>query len=750
MSDGCDRCGEESSGLETLTSPGVTGIRRVALLGNPNTGKTTLFNRLCGLRHKTSNFPGTTQDARIGTVRAEGSAGLHVIDLPGTYSLDIEQNESELCRRVLAGTLAPRGEQAGEPDAVCVVVDATNLARNLLLVGEVLSRRLPTVVALNMIDLARRGGFMIEPAELERQLGCKVVECCARSGEGMDLLVAALLHAVVPSRTPPGTREGLEAWADDVYALCVGHRHAATSDAGGSAAASAVTAGGAAGSAAPTARSAPRQRFGQLTDRLDRVFTHPILGMVAFLLVMAGLLYVVFQIATYPMDWISAIFDGSDDWVAAWQPAWLQELFGSGLSGFVRHVMPEGILADLLSQGVVSGIGATVIFVPQIALMFFLISLLEDTGYLARAAFLMDRVLGPFGLPGHSFIPLLSSHACALPGIMAARVIPDRRQRLLTIMVAPFMTCSARLPVYVLVTMLLFRDQPGLAALAFIGSYALGVLAGLFSALILGKTVLRGRPRPMILELPTYKLPSVRTALITTWDRSIVFLKNAGTNILAISIVLWWLGSYPKVDPPEAATNLRMMAAEMREGRLADSNIHDSTRGTPSTESQAAPFSDREARAAELEAQADHMEASDAKARSFAGQLGRFMQPVFGPLGYDWQLTVGVVTSFAAREVFVSTMAVIVTGEEDSEADGILEQIGAAKRDDGTPVFTIATCWSLLVYYVLAMQCLPTLAVTARESGGLKWAMLQLGWMSVVAYVAALVVYQGLRMAGIS
>jgi ferrous iron transport protein B len=747
MSDGGDRRDEQSAGVETLSTPGAAAmVRRVALLGNPNTGKTTLFNRLCGLRHKTSNFPGTTQDARIGTVRAEHGVGLHMIDLPGVYSLDIEQNESEVCRRVLAGTLAPRGEAAGEPDAVCVVVDATNLARNLLLVGEVLSRRLPTVVALNMIDLARRGGFMIEPAELERQLGCRVVECCARSGEGMDLLVASLGHAVVPSRTPPGTREGLEAWADDVYALCVGHRHAAP----GETAVPAAAAASASEPAISVARPAPRARFGQLTDRLDRVFTHPILGMGAFLLVMAGLLYVVFQIATYPMDWISAIFDGSEDWVAAWQPAWLQELFGGGLSGFVRHVMPEGILADLLSQGVVSGIGATVIFVPQIALMFFLISLLEDTGYLARAAFLMDRILSPFGLPGHSFIPLLSSHACALPGIMAARVIPDRRQRLLTIMVAPFMTCSARLPVYVLVTMLLFRDEPGLAALAFIGSYALGVIAGLFSALILGKTVLRGRPRPMILELPTYKLPSVRTALITTWDRSIVFLKNAGTNILAISIVLWWLGSYPKVDPPEAATNLRMMAAEMREGRLADSNIHDSTRGTPSSESQAAPFNGREARAAELEAQADHMEASDAKARSFAGQLGRFMQPVFGPLGYDWQLTVGVVTSFAAREVFVSTMAVIVTGEEDSEADGILEEIGAAQRDDGTPVFTTATCWSLLVYYVLAMQCLPTLAVTARESGGLKWAMLQLGWMSVVAYVAALIVYQGLRLAGVA
>lgn len=745
MSDGCDRCGEQASVGGKPAGTGTVAALHIALLGNPNTGKTTLFNRLCGLRHKTSNFPGTTQDARIGTVRGDDAGGeLHVIDLPGIYSLEIEQNESEVCRRVLAGTLAAKGEQAGEPDAVCVVVDATNLARNLLLVGEVLARRLPTVVALNMIDLARRGGFLVEPAELERQLGCKVVECCARSGEGIDQLISAMSSAVVPSRTPPGSREGLEAWTDEVYALCVGHRHPPATPGGEREGGHVID------PAAVASAARARARFGLLTDRLDRVFTHPLLGMVAFLIVMSALLYVVFQIATYPMDWISAIFDGSEDWVAAWQPGWVQELLGGGLTGFVEHLMPEGILRDLLAQGVVSGIGATVIFVPQIALMFFLISLLEDTGYLARAAFLMDRVLGPFGLPGHSFVPLLSSHACALPGIMATRVIPDRRQRLLTILVAPFMTCSARLPVYVLVTMLLFRDQPGLAAAAFIGCYALGVLAGLGSALLLGSTLLRGRPRPMILELPTYKLPSIRTACVTTWDRSIVFLKNAGTNILAISIVLWWLGTYPKVDPPPAATQLRMMAAEMREGRLADSNIHDSARGTPSTASQAAPFADREARAAELEAKADHLELSNAKARSFAGRMGRFLQPVFAPLGYDWQLTVGVVTSFAAREVFVSTMAVIVTGREDAEEEGILEEIGAAKREDGSPVFTTATCWSLLVYYVLAMQCLPTLAVTAREAGGLKWAMLQLLWMSAVAYLAALLVYQGLRLAGVS
>lgn len=746
---GCNRCGDSG---EAVVTPAISsardGVRRIALLGNPNTGKTTLFNRLCGLRHKTSNFPGTTQEARIGILKAHPSAAdastTHLIDLPGVYSLELEQNESEICREVLAGNLSPRGEPAAAPSAVCVVVDATNLSRNLLMVGEVLSRRLPTVIALNMIDLARRGGVLIEPRELERQLGCTVIECSARSGEGVDRLVDACTNARISNRPPPGSREGLEAWSDEIYALCVGHRHGETAGPGQRE----LTAQG---PLAPLAiAAASRVRTAALTDRLDRAFTHPVIGMGVFLAVMAALLFVVFQIATYPMDWIAAIFDGSSGWVADWQPAWLRELLGGGLTGLIEHLMPSGILQELLANGVVSGIGATVIFVPQIALMFFLISLLEDTGYLARAAFLMDRLLGPFGLPGHSFIPLLSSHACALPGIMATRVIPNRRQRLLTILIAPFMTCSARLPVYVLVTVLLFRDRPGMAALAFIGCYALGVVGGLASALVLGRTILRGRARPMILELPTYKLPSLRTALMTTWDRSIVFLKNAGTNILAISIVLWWLGSYPKVQPPEAVVQMRQMASEMRDARLSDSSVHDNPSATPSTPRATAPLASRLQRADELDADADHLQAADAKARSFAGRLGKFIQPVFAPLGYDWQLTIGVVTSFAAREVFVSTMAVVVTGQEDAEDESVLAKIGAAQRDDGTPVFTTATCWSLLVYYVLAMQCLPTLAVTAREAGGVKWAMLQLVWMSAIAYFAALAVFQGLRLAGVA
>ncbi len=642
-------------------------VLRVALLGNPNTGKTTLFNRLCGLRHKTANFPGTTLEARLGRVGRQSGVTHELIDLPGVYSLELEQRESGICLAVLEGRAAPRGERVAEPDAVCVVADATNLPRNLIFVGEVLRRRLPTVVAVNMIDLARRQGVHIDAAKLAEELGCPVVCVSARSGEGLPELAIGLSGARIPTHTPPGEPQAFRVWADGIYERC----------------------------AAGDGRGA-----GRLADHADRAFTHPVLGLLIFAAVMTGLFWVLFALAAYPMEWI--------EWVFAY------------VGGAVEAVMPAGLVSDLFANGVVGGVGATVVFLPQICLLFFVISLLEDTGYLARAAFVVDRALRPFGLPGHAFVPLLSSHACALPGIMATRAIPDHRERLATILVAPFMTCSARLPVYALLTGILFPGSPAKAALAFVGCYALGIAAGVLSALIARRTILRGESRPMALELPSYKWPSVRTALVTTYDRAMVFAKNAGTNILCICIVLWWLSSYPKVEAPPEAVQMREHAA------LLASAPPDAKRGLPEA----------------LLAAADRLEASHQASESFAGRIGRAVQPVFDPLGYDWKLSVGVVTSFAAREVFASTMAVVVTGNEDAAEEGVLSEIAAGTRDDGSPIFTAAVAWSLLVYYVLAMQCLPTLAVTARESGSWKWAALQQVWMSGLAYVLALVVYQ--------
>jgi ferrous iron transport protein B len=508
-------------------------------------------------------------------------------------------------------------------------------------------------------------------------------------------LVVALGRPRIASQTPPGDSAGARAWADGLYAKI--------------------------------ASGEPGSQDDTFTDRMDRVFTHPVLGMALFAGIMAGLFWVLFTLAAVPMGWIETGF------------GWL--------SGLVSSALPEGAIRDLLSDGVIGGLGATVVFLPQICLLFFLISILEDTGYLARAAFVMDRLLRPFGLPGHAFMPLLSAHACALPGIMATRAIPDRRERLATILVAPFMTCSARLPVYVLVTSLLFADRPALAALAFVGCYALGIAAGVFSALLARRTILRGASRPMALELPTYKVPSLRTALLTTLDRAVIFLKNAGTNILAIVVILWWLGSFPHVAPPAAALELRERAAQMEAGTQRSQRDQRNSEGidrsnAASSLSLSGPSGSSEyGSPEELRDQADHIEARYAKAHSFAGMLGKTIQPALAPLGFDWQLSVGVLSSFAAREVFVSTMAVITTGEEGDDLK-ILTRIGQAQRDDGTPIFTRAVCWSLLVYYVLAMQCLPTLAVTAREAGGAKWALLQLAWMTGLAYAAGAFVFQ--------
>lgn len=646
---------------------------RVALVGNPNTGKTTLFNHLCGLRAKTANYPGTTTDIRIGRARF-GGADAEVVDLPGLYRVGVELPESRLVRDILRGAGIFR-----RPDAVVVVVDATNLARNLCLVGELAAFGLPTVVALNMVDIARRRGISVDRERLSAALGCPVVPLVARRRTGVDDLVALVereLEGVAPAAAKAPTAASyseLATWAEEVAAASLGGEHAI----GGSG--------------------------DTVTERLDLAFTHPLLGVFVFGGVMLGLFWVIFALATVPMDLIEATFEH--------------------LGGWVGQALPPGAIRDLLVDGVVGGVAGTVVFLPQICLLFFLISLLEDTGYLARAAFVMDRILCRFGLPGHAFVPLLASHACAIPGILSTRLIPDRADRLATILVAPFMSCSARLPVYVLLTSLLFADRPLLAGIAFAGCYLLGATAALGSAFVARRTVLRGRSRPMVLELPSYKMPSLRSALIVAWDQGATFLRKAGTVIVAICIVMWWLSTYPLSPPTPEAEALRAAA-------------------------EAAPADARPP----LEAEAARLDARHAQAQSFAGRIGRTVQPLFAPLGYDWQLTVGVLTSFAAREVFVSTMAVLLAGEAegDFEQAGVIERIRTARRDDGRLVFTPATAASLLVFFVLAMQCLPTLAVTRREAGGWRWAGLQLVGMTGIAYLAALAVYHGLGLFGVA
>jgi ferrous iron transport protein B len=379
-------------------------------------------------------------------------------------------------------------------------------------------------------------------------------------------------------------------------------------------------------------------------------------------------------------------------------------------------------LRDLLIDGVIGGIAGTVVFLPQIMLLFFLISLLEDTGYLARAAFVNNRFFRRFGLPGQAFVPLLTAHACAVPAIMSTRLIPSRRDRLATILVLPFMSCSARLPVYVLLTSLLFATRPALAGLAFAGCYVLGAGAAFVTAVLFGRTILRGQARPMMLELPGYKWPSINNAFVTAWDQGKVFLQTAGTIIFAICVVMWWLSAYPRANvPPEAAALRAQTTAAGVTPERADA----------------------------LNTQADALEAQARQGHSFAGRLGRFVQPAFAPLGYDWQLTDGLLTAFVAREVFVSTMSVLAGAGSHASDTGLVERIHTMKRDDGSPVFTRATAASALVFFVLAMQCLATLTMTRRETGGLKYAVIQFAYMSGMAWIAALIVYQGLRMFGV-
>lgn len=711
--------------------------RRIALLGNPNTGKTTLFNRLSGLRAKTSNFPGTTLEARITRVKAgvEGGRDGDLIDLPGIYSLELDQLEAKVCREVLAGTAAPRGEPVGAPEVVVVVLDAANLARNLTLVGEVVRRRLPMLVVLNMADIARSRGLSINTGALSEALGCGVVMTNARTGEGIDEVRIGIREARIPAPAAPvpGTDAGLRDWAIDLFSRATTRTGTLCPKCGYD-----LGKPRADGEPAAGATRCPECGFNldvdipeTRSDRVDRWLLNPVTGLLIFATVMTGLFYSLFVLASFPMDWIEGIF------------GWTTTL--------IKAHLPEGVLSDLLANGIVAGVGATVIFLPQICLLFFLISLLEDTGYLARGAFLMDRLLRPFGLPGHAFVPLLSSHACALPGIMATRAIPDPKERLATILVAPFMTCSARLPVYVLLTTLLFPGRPLMAALAFVGCYVLGILAGVFSALVARRTILRGKSRAMALELPCYKWPSLRTATLTTFDRAKVFLKNAGTNILMICIVLWWLGSYPKAQAPPEVAQLRVIAeAHYPLATTSSKNLIPSDELPNETKSRwrrekswwaARGGPPTYVSVLEVAAEADSLEARHQAQHSFLGRIGTFVQPLFAPLGYDRQLTIGVMASFAAREVFVSTMSIVVAGQEE-EDQSLFDTLATAKRDDGvTPIFTTATSWSLLVYYVLAMQCLPTLAVTAREAGGRRWALLQLVWMCGLAYLAALIVH---------
>ena len=635
---------------------------RLALAGNPNSGKTTLFNALTGLRAQTANYPGTTVERRTGRFN-----GCEVIDLPGIYDLKAMSEEERIAVDVIAS----------KPDAAIVVADAMNLSRSLFLVSQILEMNVPVVVALNMMDLAEAAGLKIDAGKLAQELGCEVIPIVARSGRGLDELRRAIAS---PAPAKPMTTCGAcsdcrfktrYAWTDAIAGRCTQHSG---------------------------------QPVHQWTERLDRVLTHPVIGVLAFFSVMLGVFFLIFQIAHIPMDLIDGLFSGVGSWIA-------------------RH-LPESDFRELLVKGVIGGMGGMLVFLPQICILFFCLSLLEDTGYLARAAFVMDSLMRRIGLPGKAFVPLLSAHACAIPAIMATRVIEDKRDRLMTILVLPLISCSARIPVYSMLAALLFSHDAWRASLVFTGAYILGLLAALVASIAIKRTILNGETRPLVLELPSYKMPSLRTAVLMTFDRAGAFIKSAGTIILLISIALWALATYPKCPPPAEAVALQEQAAKLT--------------GEP---------------AAQLQAQADRLINHNALANSAAGHIGRWIEPVIKPLGFDWQIGIGIISSFAAREVIVSTLAVVYGVGEDvakEKPESLYDSLRRARRADGTKVFTTATCVSLLLFYVLAMQCLATQAIARRETASWKWPALQLGYMTLLAYGAALVAFQALRMCGIS
>ena len=519
-----------------VVDPPTSGVvTTIALVGNPNAGKTSLFNRLTGLRGQTANFPGTTIEHRRGKLcpaeRPEDCAGLPtltLLDLPGMYSLEATTLDEKAALATLQGASLPGTQsKTPKPEAIVIVVDATNLERNLPFALEIISLGRPTLVALNMSDLADRLGLKLDLKTLSGRLGCPVVRVSARTGAGVDELTQAI-RALAEQRPLPQM--------DDAACACTscnGCGYASRFDWAESVRSDSLTGD----------LHAPSR----LTDAIDTVLTHRVGGLIGFALVMFLMFMAIFSVATVPMDLIDGLFGWAGETVGQW--------------------LPEGDIKSLIVDGVIGGVGGTLVFLPQICLLFFLLALLEDSGYLARSALVMDRLMQRVGLPGQAFVPMLSAHACAIPAIMATRVIEDRRDRLATILVAPLLSCSARVPVYVMVVAMLFPGNPLAAAAVFAGAYVLGIVAALVMAWVFKKTILPGESRPMVIELPNYRLPSIRDALLQTVDRAWQFIQSAGTTILLISILLWGMATYPKTALEDLPAPIQTQVASLGSGR---------------------------------------------------------------------------------------------------------------------------------------------------------------------------------------
>jgi ferrous iron transport protein B len=680
-------------------SSGATA--RIALAGNPNCGKTALFNALTGGKQRVGNYPGVTVERKEGSAAAPSGATLSLLDLPGTYSLDARTPDEMITRDVILG----RHAEEPAPRVLIAVADATSLERNLGLILELRALGIPSVLALNMMDLAEERGLELDLEVLSRELGMPVIPTVAVKRKGIDELLGEVEKILHTTAGAGNTFRSSELLARPTHSQ-IQTRFAEVDR---------------------IVRAATRKasRPALWTDRIDRVLLHPLWGSLALVAVLVVLFQAIFTWASLPMDLIKALV--------------------AGTGSVVGRALGDGALSSLLVDGIIAGVGSVLVFLPQILLLFLFILILEDSGYMARAAFLMDRLMGRVGLHGRAFIPLLSSFACAIPGIMATRTIENRRDRLATILVAPLMTCSARLPVYSLLIAAFIPNRAiwgplRLQGLVMFGLYAAGIVAGLVMAMIFRGTILRGPKPPLLMELPTYKWPSVRGIAMGLWERARLFLRRAGTVILTLSVLLWFLASYPK--PPES--------------------------WNPAIAAQ-----------------------DPAISYSLAGRVGHALEPLVRPVGFNWRIAVAMIPGFAAREIMVGALGTVYAvergehavergehavergehaverGEHAVERGEHAVERGGKPALEATPAapatanatedeagliqalgdriskdWSLATALSLLVWYILAMQCLSTLAVTRRETNSWRWPAFMLAYLTVLAYGASFVTYR--------
>jgi len=694
----------------------------IALVGNPNSGKTSLFNVLTGLNQKVGNFPGVTVDKKTGSTQLPDGRTAKIIDLPGTYSLYPKRLDEWVSYRVLL-----KQDKDIKADVLVVVVDANNLKRNLLFCTQIIDLKQPVVIALTMLDLAKKKGIQIDLAELERELGVPVVAVNPRRQKGVPQLKKAIEQTVnnlyqAPARDFIDNKSLAPEPIIDVQKLVPGisdyaavhylinHEEFTLTDR----LQTDIEEVEQTHNFNPTKTQATEimQRYSRikhimnvavtepdplqqtlLTDKLDNVLLHRKWGYLILLAVLFLMFQSVFLLAQYPMEWIEILF--------------------SNISGFLSDSLAEGWWSDLLVNGIIAGLSGIVIFVPQIMILFGLITLLEDTGYMARISFLTDRLMRSVGLNGKSVMPLISGFACAVPAIMSARSIENRKERLLTILVTPLISCSARLPVYIILIGLVIPNTYyfgflSLQGLVMMGLYLIGLVTALLVSYVAKWFIHIKEKSFFILELPTYRAPRWNNVVHTMVSKAKIFVFEAGKIIMLISLLLWGLSSYGpgnRMEDVEAhyATAIQQNPAE-------------------------AETLEREQAAAKLE-------------NSYAGILGKSIEPVIAPLGFDWKIGIAIITSFAAREVFVGTMATLYSVGEDDEGLRLRDKMRAATTRDGKPVYTLATGLALLLFYVFAMQCMSTLAITKRETKSWKWPVIQLVYMTALAYFAALLAY---------